>query len=83
VADRDGGVIRHQLCAQGQRAVVFVSVQAVPLFHRNQSDRRVEQSGRTLHEMYREFQGAGGRVLICPLCMKALGSGEGDLIAGA
>ncbi len=69
---------------QGHKPVViFVNVQATPLFHRNKSDLRTEQFGRTVHDMYREFRAAGGKVLICPVCMKAIGMKEGDLIEGA
>lgn len=32
---------------------------------------------------YREFSAAGGKVLVCPVCMKAIGIKEGDLIDGA
>jgi predicted peroxiredoxin len=69
---------------QGHKPVViFVNVQATPLFHKNKANVRAEQFGRTVHEMVREFQAAGGKVLVCPVCMKALGIAEGDLIEGA
>lgn len=69
---------------QGHKdVVIFVSVQATPMFHKDKANVRSEQFGRTVHDMYREFQAAGGRVVICPVCMKALNIGEGDLIAGA
>ena len=69
---------------QGHKPVViFVNVQATPMFHKNKSSVRAEQFGRPVHDMYREFLAAGGQVLICPVCMKALGMAEGDLIDGA
>lgn len=69
---------------QGHKPVVmFVNVQAVPFFTKAKADARSEQFGKTVQEMIKEFQGAGGKVLICPVCMKALNIGEGDLIAGA
>lgn len=69
---------------QGHKPVViFVNVQATPMFLKSKANVRVEQFGRTVHEMYREFQAAGGKVLVCPACMKALGISEVDLIEGA
>jgi predicted peroxiredoxin len=69
---------------QGHKPVViFVNVQATPMFHKNKANVRSEQFGRTVHEMYREFQAAGGKVLICPVCMKALGIADSDLMEGA
>jgi len=68
---------------QGHPAVLFVNVQATPMFHKNKADVRAEQFGRTVHDMVREFQAAGGKVLICPVCMKATGIAASDLIEGA
>lgn len=69
---------------QGHKPVVmFVNVQAVPFFTKAKADVRNEQFGKTVQEMIKEFQSAGGKVLICPVCMKALKLGDGDLIAGA
>jgi predicted peroxiredoxin len=63
--------------------VIFVSVQATSMFHKNKASVRAEQFGKTVHEMYREFQAAGGKVLVCPVCMKALSMTDTDLIEGA
>lgn len=69
---------------QGHKPViVFVSVQATPAFHKRQAAARSEQFGRSLHEMYREFIDAGGRILVCPVCMKATGMAKEDLFEGA
>lgn len=69
---------------QGHKPVVlFVNVQAVPLFTKAKAALRSEQFGKTVQEMVQEFQAAGGKVLICPVCMKALGIAEADLMAGA
>lgn len=69
---------------QGHKPVViFVNVQATSLFTKSKSTIRAEQFGRSVHEMYMEFQAAGGRILICPVCMKALSIAESDLIDGA
>lgn len=69
---------------QGHKPVIiFVNVQATPMFHKNKANVRSEQFGRTVHEMYQEFQAAGGKVLICPVCMKALGIATSDLMEGA
>lgn len=69
---------------QGHKPVViFVNVQATPMFLKARSGVRAEQFGRTVHEMYREFLAAGGKVLVCPVCMKALGIADGDLLDGA
>jgi predicted peroxiredoxin len=69
---------------QGKKPVViFVNVQATPMFHKNKAAVRSEQFGRPVHDMLREFQAAGGRILICPVCMKATGIVEADLIEGA
>lgn len=69
---------------QGHKPVViFVSVQATPMFHKRQATVRSEQFGRTVHEMYREFLDAGGRVLICPVCMKATGIAREELLDGS
>jgi predicted peroxiredoxin len=63
--------------------VIFVNVQATSLFQKNKANVRAEQFGRTVHDMIRDFQAAGGKVLICPVCMKALGIADTDLIDGA
>jgi len=68
---------------QGHQTTLFVNVQATPLFTKAKSAVRSEQFGKTVHEMVREFQAAGGKVLICPVCMKALNISAGDLIDGA
>jgi molybdate transport system regulatory protein len=69
---------------QGHKdGVIFDSVQATPMFHKDKAKVRSEQFGRAVHDRYREFQAAGGRVMVCPVCMKAIDIGEGDLIAGA
>lgn len=68
---------------QGHPAVMFVNVQATPVFHKNKAELRCEQFGRTVHDMLREFQAAGGKVLICPVCMKATGIAAADLIEGS
>lgn len=69
---------------QGHKeVVVFVNVQAVPLFTKTGAEVQVKQFGKTVGQMYREFQAAGGKVLVCPVCMKALDIGERDLIEGA
>ena len=73
----------HFALKQNHPAVIFVSVQATPMFHKNKSEVRAEQFGRTVHEMLREFQAADGRLLICTVCMKATGIAAGDLIEGA
>ncbi len=63
--------------------VIFVNVQATPIFHKSKSDLQVEQFGRTVHDLYREFLAAGGKVLVCPVCMKSIGMKESDLMQGA
>lgn len=69
---------------QGHKPVlIFVNVQATPLFTKAKSTLRAEQFGRTVHEMLKDFQAAGGRILICPVCMKALSITDSDLIDGA
>ena len=69
---------------QGQGPVVmFVNVQATPLFTRGKAAVRSEQFGKPVQDMVKEFQAAGGKVLICPVCMKALAIGEQDLMEGA
>jgi len=68
---------------QGHQTTLFVNVQATPLFTKASASVRSEQFGKTVHDMIREFQAAGGKVLICPVCMKALSISQGDLIDGA
>lgn len=68
---------------QGHQTTLFVNVQATPLFTKAKSAVRSEQFGKSVHDMVREFQAAGGKVLICPVCMKALGISADDLIDGA
>lgn len=63
--------------------VIFVNVQATPIFHKSKSDLQVEQFGRTVHDLYREFLAAGGKVLVCPVCMKSIGMKDSDLMQGA
>lgn len=36
-----------------------------------------------MHDIVREFQAVGGKVLVCPVCIKAFGNAASDLIDGA
>lgn len=68
---------------QGHPVTMFVNVQATPVFQKSQGELRCEQFNRKVHDLVREFQAAGGKVLICPVCLKALNIQPSDLIEGA
>ncbi len=63
--------------------VIFVNVQATPMFRKDRGGVRAEQFGNTVHEMLAEFRVAGGKIQVCPVCLKALGIPAGDLVEGA
>lgn len=63
--------------------VLFVNVQATPMFRKDRAGVRAEQFGKTVHEMLAEFRAAGGKIQVCPVCIKALGIPATELVEGA
>ena len=61
---------------------IFLNVEGVRLADKNIPGHR-HANGKTLQEMLAAFIKAGGRVLVCPMCMKNVGGmTAGDLIDG-
>ena len=61
---------------------LFLNVEGVRLADKNIPPHR-HANGKTLHEMLAGFMKAGGRVIVCPMCMKHVGGmTQADLIDG-
>lgn len=61
---------------------VFLNVEAVRLLDQKRS-MHTHASGKTLGEMLTEFIEAGGKVIVCPMCLKYVGGmNQADLPKG-
>lgn len=61
---------------------IFLNVDGVRLVNKN-IPQSVHQSGKTVHEMLTAFMKDGGKVIVCPMCMKNVGGmSEADLLKG-
>ena len=64
-------------------ATIFLNVDGVRLANKNIPGSR-HVSGKTLQEMLVQFMASGGKVIVCPMCMKNVGGmTTADLINGA
>jgi predicted peroxiredoxin len=61
---------------------IFLNVDGVRLVNKN-IPQSVHQSGKTIHQMLTAFLKDGGKVIVCPMCMKNVGGmGKADLLKG-
>jgi len=61
---------------------LFLNIEAVRIVDKNIPEHK-HVSGKSLKEMIAGFMAAGGRVLVCPMCMKNVGGlSQQDLIKG-
>lgn len=63
---------------KGHPVTVFFNDKGVLVVSTKNVDTFAEQQ-----KMVRELQAAGGKILVCPMCMKHYGVVEGDLLSGA
>lgn len=76
-------VFGHKVLTKKQMPVtIFLNVDGVHLANRNMPQ-NLHSSGKSLQEMLKGFMADGGRVIVCPMCMKNVGAmSEKDLIDG-
>ena len=68
----------------GKPVTIFLNVDGVRLAHKDAPQEPYGMDGKTIHEMLQAFMDAGGRVLVCPMCMmNVAGMTADDLIPGA
>ena len=61
---------------------IFLNVEGVHLVNKNIPQHQ-HKNGKTIHEMLAAFIQDGGKVIVCPMCMKNVGGMEkSDLLAG-
>lgn len=61
---------------------IFLNVDSVRIVDRNIPEHK-HANGKSLKEMLTAFMNAGGRVIVCPMCMKNVGGlSKGELIEG-
>ena len=61
---------------------IFLNVDSVRIVDRNFPEHK-HANGKSLKEMLTAFMNAGGRVIVCPMCMKNVGGlSKGELIEG-
>jgi len=64
-------------------ATIFLNVEGVKLADKNLPGLQ-HVSGKTLQEMLSDFMASGGKVIVCPMCMKNVGGfTKKDIIDGA
>jgi copper(I)-binding protein/predicted peroxiredoxin len=64
---------------------IFLNVEGVRLAHKDAPQEPYGMDGKTIHDMLQAFMAAGGKVLVCPMCMMNVAGGmtADDLIPGA
>lgn len=68
---------------KGLHAAIFLNVDGVRLADKHLPG-NTYVDGQTVQQKLQSFMKAGGKVYVCPMCMKNVGGmEEGDLIAGA
>lgn len=68
---------------EGRRAVLFFNVKGVTIPSKSLGDEFAFQQEKPIHDQLAELIQRGADVHVCPICMKALGVAETDLIEGA
>jgi predicted peroxiredoxin len=66
----------------GYRVVVFLNVRGVYLASKTRQLDTFSGTGKTPREALSELMRGGGRVIICPMCMKKAGIAQPDLLEG-
>jgi predicted peroxiredoxin len=63
-------------------ATIFLNVDGVRLLNKNIPQHQ-HAKGKTIHQMLQAFMKDGGKVIVCPMCMKHVGGmSKDDLIDG-
>ncbi len=60
---------------------IFLNIDGVRVADKNLPEYK-NANGKSTKEMLSAFMKAGGRVIVCPMCMKAAGINKGELIEG-
>jgi predicted peroxiredoxin len=67
---------------EGYDIVVFLNVRGVYLADKGRAHDSFSGTGQDAPEMLANLVASGGRVIICPMCMKKAGLAEADLVDG-
>lgn len=63
-------------------AAMFATADAVPLFVKGAADGLVADGHEPLSDLMAQFLGNGGKVWLCPVCVRARGIRESELVDG-
>ena len=67
---------------KGLKMTIFLNTEGVKLAVKGFNPPTNAATGKNTHEMLQMFMKNGGKVLVCPMCLKAQGYDESDLISG-
>ena len=67
---------------KGLKMTVFLNTEGVRLAVKGFNPPTNAATGKNTQEMLQMFMKNGGKVLVCPMCLKAQGYDESDLIGG-
>jgi predicted peroxiredoxin len=69
---------------RGAQVILVLTIEGVRIADKNQPlDLHWGSNPMTLAQLYEEFVGAGGKVMVCPVCAEAAGISVDDLRMGA
>lgn len=75
--------LSRNLLAGGHAVTVFLNVDGVRIAATNIPQATNGITGKTLQQALKDFIGAGGKVIVCPMCLRQAGLTAEDLIEGA
>ena len=67
---------------RGLKMTVWLNTEGVRLAVKGFNPPSNASNGKNTHEMIAEFIKKGGKVLVCPMCLKAQGYDKNDLVGG-
>lgn len=67
---------------KGLKMTIFLNTEGVKLAVKGFNPPSNAENGKNVHEMLQAFMKKGGKVIVCPMCLSALGYDKKDLIPG-
>lgn len=67
---------------RGLKMTVWLNTEGVRLAVKGFNPPNNAANGKNTHEMIADFIKKGGKVLVCPMCLKAQGYSKNDLVSG-
>jgi predicted peroxiredoxin len=72
----------HTGLQRGIDMTIFLNTEGVKLAVKGYNHPTNAANGKNIHEMLAMFMKKGGKVIVCPMCLKAQGYDQKDLIPG-